>query len=161
DGILGDKHTVNGAIQPFFQVHPRKYRLRWLNSGPSRFYELFLTDLDNPAQVNGFTQISNDGNLLPAPVPMTSVRLSVAERCDVIVDFSQFKPGSRIYLENRLEQLNGRGPTDRIKPAGTGDLLLRFDIVLPKVKDPSRVPTAFRPLPTIDLNKVAVTRTWK
>jgi FtsP/CotA-like multicopper oxidase with cupredoxin domain len=38
DGILGDKFTVNGKIQPFFQVHPRKYRLRWLNGGPSRFY---------------------------------------------------------------------------------------------------------------------------
>src|SRR5262249_14285292 len=28
DGILGDKFTANGKIQPFFQVHPRKYRLR-------------------------------------------------------------------------------------------------------------------------------------
>jgi FtsP/CotA-like multicopper oxidase with cupredoxin domain len=40
DGILGDRYTVNGVIQPFFQVQPRKYRLRLLNGGPSRFYTL-------------------------------------------------------------------------------------------------------------------------
>jgi len=44
DGILGDKFLVNGKIQPRFQVHPRRYRFRWLNTGPSRFHQLFLTD---------------------------------------------------------------------------------------------------------------------
>src|SRR5260370_10511817 len=28
DGILGAKFLVNGTIQPFFQLHPRRYRLR-------------------------------------------------------------------------------------------------------------------------------------
>src|SRR5262249_30597690 len=51
DGILGDKFTVNGKIQPFFQVHPRRYRLRWLNIGPSRFLALFLTDPRDPNRV--------------------------------------------------------------------------------------------------------------
>ena len=36
---------VNGVVQPFMQVHPRKYRFRCLNGGPSRFYQLFLTDI--------------------------------------------------------------------------------------------------------------------
>src|SRR6266568_2313948 len=43
DGILGDKFLVNGVIQPFFQVQPRRYRFRLLDTGPSRFYEFFLT----------------------------------------------------------------------------------------------------------------------
>ena len=36
DGILGDKFTVNGAIQPFFNVKKRRYRLRLYNPGPAR-----------------------------------------------------------------------------------------------------------------------------
>src|SRR5580658_1665181 len=47
DGILGDKFLVNGKIQPFFQVSPRRYRFRLLDTGPSRFYEFFLTNLAN------------------------------------------------------------------------------------------------------------------
>src|SRR6185436_16297528 len=46
DGILGDKFLVNGKIQPFFQVKRRRYRFRWLNGGPSRFYRMYLTKSD-------------------------------------------------------------------------------------------------------------------
>src|SRR4029079_11392592 len=80
DGILGDKFLVNGVVQPFLQVHPRKYRFRCLNGGPSRSYKLSLTDINQPSRVNRFLQISNDGNLLPAPVEVSSITLSVAER---------------------------------------------------------------------------------
>jgi hypothetical protein len=31
DGILGDKFLVNGTVQPFFQVQPRRYRFRLLD----------------------------------------------------------------------------------------------------------------------------------
>ena len=48
DGILGDKFMVNGVIQPVLHVSPRRYRFRWLNTGPSRFLQLYLTDLNNP-----------------------------------------------------------------------------------------------------------------
>jgi len=61
DGILGDKFLVNGKIQPFFEVKRRRYRFRWLNGGPSRFYRFYLTksNLTN----HPFWIISNDGNL--------------------------------------------------------------------------------------------------
>ena len=65
DGILGDKFLVNGKIQPFFQVAPRRYRLRWTNTGPSRWYQFFLTDKNNLSATFPFFQIANDGNLLP------------------------------------------------------------------------------------------------
>ena len=108
DGILGDKETVNGKIQPFLEVKRRKYRFRLLGGGPSRVREFFLS--------NGapFIQISNDGNLLPRPIERKSIRLQVAERVDVIVDFSKARSGDRIYLQNRLEQISGRGPTGNI-----------------------------------------------
>src|SRR5258708_31005024 len=57
-----------------------------------------------------FFVIANDGNLLPAPVKVNSVRIGVAERVDVIVDFSSFA-GKTIYLENRLRQMVDRKST--------------------------------------------------
>ena len=162
DGILGDKFLVNGKIQPFFQVAPRRYRLRWTNTGPSRWVQFFLTDPNNLSASFPFFQIANDGNLLPKPVQVTSVELGVAERADVIIDFSKFRPGQSIMLENRLEQQDGRGPTGNILAAGQGNNYLRFDVVLPAVADNSQDPatiTKFYDLPTIDLSNV-VRRTF-
>jgi FtsP/CotA-like multicopper oxidase with cupredoxin domain len=109
DGILGDKFLVNGTIQPFFQVSPRRYRFRLLDTGPSRFYEFFLTDLANLSANNQYYLIGTDGNLLPHPIQVSSVRIGPAERVEIIIDFSQFA-GKTIYLENRLNQVNGQGP---------------------------------------------------
>lgn len=109
DGIIGDQFLVNGQIQPFFNVEPRRYRFRLLDPGPSRFYSFFLTNLKNLNAVNNFWVIANDGNLLPHPVEVSTVRIGPAERVDIIIDFSQYK-GQTIYLENRLLQFNGQGP---------------------------------------------------
>jgi FtsP/CotA-like multicopper oxidase with cupredoxin domain len=133
DGILGNTFLVNGKVQPFFEVKKRRYRLRLLVAGPSRFFEFFLTNPDNLRQSIPFFVISNDGNLLPRPIQVTSHRLGVAERTDVIVDFNKifqrFGNPSRIRLENRLEQTDGRGPTGKILPAGQGDQLMEFRLV--------------------------------
>ena len=86
DGIFGDKFLVNGMIQPVLHVSPRRYRFRWLNTGPSRFYQLFVLGPNNSTK--SFWQISTDGNLLEKPVQVNSSRFSVAERVDVIVDFT-------------------------------------------------------------------------
>src|SRR5215472_8034329 len=148
DGILGDKFLVNGKIQPFLDVQPRRYRFRLLDTGPSRFFQFFLTDLNNLSAQNPFWVIANDGNLLPVPVQVQSVRIGVAERVDIIIDFRPFA-GKTIYLENRLRQINGMGPvppqgflpgqvecTDPVTgnvlsdilPAGQGNLLLQFQV---------------------------------
>jgi FtsP/CotA-like multicopper oxidase with cupredoxin domain len=132
DGILGDKFLVNGKIQPFLHVKPRRYRFRLLDTGPSRFYEFFVTDLNNLSATNQYFVIGNDGNLLPRPVQVPSVRIGVAERVDVVIDFSPFA-GKSVYLENRLNQINGQGPVinqecgvPEILAAGQGNLLLKF-----------------------------------
>jgi len=160
DGILGDKFLVNGKIQPFFNVQPRRYRFRLLDTGPSRFYSFFLTDLNNLGANNPFWVIANDGNLLPAPVQVQTVRIGPAERVDIIIDFSQFA-GKTIYLENRLNQFNGQGPVDDFGPNGTslecstvlgttvpsilaagqGNLLLQFRVAGGRVVDNSLPPS--------------------
>jgi FtsP/CotA-like multicopper oxidase with cupredoxin domain len=109
DGILGDKFLVNGKIQPFFQVSPRRYRFRFLDTGPSRFYEFFLTNLKSLNKAIPYWLIGTDGNLIPNPIQVQSVRIGPAERVDVIIDFTNLA-GQTIYLENRLNQVSGQGP---------------------------------------------------
>src|SRR5215213_3662505 len=134
DGILGDKFLVNGKIQPVLHVSPRRYRFRWLNTGPSRFYQHFLLGPNNTTK--SFWQISTDGNLLERPVQVNSSRISVAERVDVIVDFTN-DAGKTFYIENRLEQQDGRGPTGNILGAGQGTKILKIVVDGPVVADNS------------------------
>jgi FtsP/CotA-like multicopper oxidase with cupredoxin domain len=170
DGIIGDKFLVNGKLQPFLQVQPRRYRFRLLDVGPSRFFEFFLTNLNNTSAHNLFWVIANDGNLLPKPVQVESVRIGVAERVDVIIDFSPFA-GQTIYLENRLNQVNGQGPvvpavcgpsTREILEAGKGNLLLQFQVSSKKVSDGSADPATqtFYSLPDTTVTP-RITRTFK
>jgi FtsP/CotA-like multicopper oxidase with cupredoxin domain len=174
DGILGDKFLVNGKIQPFFQVQPRRYRFRLLDTGPSRFLEFYLTDKNNLGALNPFYVIANDGNLLPAPVSVQSVRIGPAERVDIIIDFKKFA-GKTLYLENRLNQLNGMGPVNAgqcadangnplptILPAGQGNLLLQFRVSGTAVTDNSADPATqtFYQLPSTNVAP-RITRTFK
>ena len=165
DGILGDRFTANGAIQPFFNVDKRRYRLRLYNPGPSRWWEFALFDGTNFLP---FWQISNDGNLLPQAVQVTSVRLSTAKRVDIIVDFSKYS-ASRLYLVNRLEQVNGRGPTGKILTPGTPIVQINVGNKAPDFsRDPADgKPFFLRALPDPDFNVLlakaakAKTRTFR
>ena len=108
DGFLGDLPLVNGAYAPYFEVLPRKYRFRMLAAGMSRYYKPALSYNGAPVPVKF---IANDGNLLVNPVTVTEMdEMGVAERFDIVVDFSIFPVGSRIYLVNELRMReDGRG----------------------------------------------------
>jgi len=157
NGMLGDRFTVNRTIQPYHKVDRRKYRFRILNGGPSRFYDLSLYVQKAGGKIKKkelkFDVIATDGNLLPKTIKAKSINISVAQRHDIIVDFKEFKPGDKVYLVNRLEMReDGAGPTGRY--LDEGDLIMRFDVEGGEVKDPSRVPDEFRPLPPIDMSEV-------
>lgn len=151
DGILGDRFTANGAIQPFFDVARRRYRLRLYNPGPSRWIEVALFDGKNFLP---FWQVSNDGNLLPQAVQVTSVRLPTAARVDIVIDFGKID-ATRLYLVNRLEQVNGRGPTFKILTPGIPLLQLNVGAAAPDFSrdpaDPKLGPYILRELPDPDL----------
>ena len=112
DGFLGDMPLVNFAYAPFFEVLPRKYRFRILNACMSRFFKLALSR--NGSAVP-FKFIANDGNLVVNPITLTALdEQGIAERYDIVVDFSQFR---------RRRQALPRQPADdaRRRPrAGTG-----------------------------------------
>ncbi|TDB81615.1 multicopper oxidase family protein [Micromonospora sp. KC721] len=114
---------VNGRPQPYFPVAARRYRLRLLNASTHGTLTLHLDGLP-------MVQVGTDGGLLPAPVPVTELRLGPAERADVVVDFSRRRPGSQVVLSET------RGP------------VLRFDVVR-HAHDHSRLPDRLRPLPAL------------
>ena len=140
DGILGDKRAANGVIQPKFTVDRRRYRFRLYAPGPSRWWEFALWD-KAANKYYPFWQISSDGNLLPHSVQVQSVRIGVAERADVVIDFSQFPSLKNLYLVNILEQFNGRGPTGNL--LSTPEELIRFDLGSSTVADKSLDPAYY------------------
>lgn len=156
DGLIGDKTCVNGKIQPYYSVQRRKYRFRLLNASLARFYEFYLVA---GGADQAFTYIANDGNLLPRPLQMSKVRLAPAERADLVIDFSRYPLGSKLYLVNRLEQLDGREPSGLLLTPGIQ--VLRFDVdAEPPVADASQVPALLRELPPINLSEVVATRSF-
>ena len=96
--------VVNGRTWPVLAVEPRRYRFRLLNAGNSRFLMLkMVTDPLAPrpaAAALPFWQIGADGGFLPAPVALQQLLLGVAERADVIVDFTGLPVGTELYLIN-------------------------------------------------------------
>jgi manganese oxidase len=162
DGFIGDRMTVNLVDNPFFEVEARKYRFRVLNAAVSRFFKLALSD------ASPFIQIANDGNLLPHPVVLTETdEIGIAERYDLVIDFSRYTVGSKVYWVNLTKQTNGKKPDADLSIADAlrGDSndpvvgkFLEFRIVRrPAAADVSQVPDPLIPNP--DLSAVPVART--
>jgi FtsP/CotA-like multicopper oxidase with cupredoxin domain len=157
DGAVGDKMTVNGKIQPYFPVKRRKYRFRMLDIGPSRDYWWYLRDEKTKKYVP-FTVIANDGNLLPVPVVVASFKQAVAERFDIILDFSKYLAGQELILLNRALQNRGRGPSGELLK--TGYEVLKFIVTSDSVQDNSVIPAKLRDLPNIS-QAISKTRRWE
>jgi FtsP/CotA-like multicopper oxidase with cupredoxin domain len=137
--FFGNTMVVNGKTWPYLDVEPRKYRFRVLNGTDSRF--LILRAGDGTTKVP-FTQIGSEGGFLPAPVTLTELLVAPAERADVIVDFSQFKPGTRITLQNvgPDEPFNGQFSNTVIADPGTTGQVMQFRVVPATGADTSAIP---------------------
>ncbi|MBM4200121.1 MAG: hypothetical protein FJ189_02400 [Gammaproteobacteria bacterium] len=159
DGFLGDLMTVNFKIKPYLDVKRRRYRLRLLNAGPSRYVELSFYYRKAGATTNtplSFVRVANDGNLLPKAVGLSSVRLGVAERADIILDFAEVPQGTIVYMENRLVQTDPRGPTGTVIASSTdprqrgSTQILQIRVGgLPATKDISTTKAQLLSMPTL------------
>ena len=94
NGIYGDVILVNGVPWPKMEVEPRKYRFRFLNASVSRSYDMSL-DTGEP-----LTVIGTDGGLMPHPQPCSHVKIGMAERYEIIIDFAKYKAGQQVVLKN-------------------------------------------------------------
>jgi spore coat protein A len=115
----GNAILCNGKLFPFFEVEPRRYRLRIVNAANTRFYELSLSSGIS------FQQIASDQGLLVAPLTRPRVTLYPAERADVVIDFSGMD-GKQVQLRQQA------------------DAIMEFRVRDRGRKDTSAVPAALR-----------------
>ena len=174
----GDKWIVNGAIQPKLTVRNRKYRFRILSTGPTTAqWDLRL--FGPTGNIETMTVVATDANFLEHAVPVDAsaanrlnsnsivgetiivegaVRVNVAERYDVIIDFSKYNPGDKLYLTDaRIMNVNQNPPTQPLNippPDFTltnidiGNVILRFDVVNRETWFPADTPAIPDPLCT-------------
>jgi bilirubin oxidase len=153
--FFGNTIVVNGRTWPVLQVEPRRYRFRFLNGCNSRF--LILKLVANPLahrpahSVLPFWQIGTEGGFLPAPVQLDQLLMGLAERADVIVDFTGLRVGSEFYLINEGpdEPFGGGVPGrdfETADPATTGQVM-KF-VVVPLASTDTSVPPEQLTLPT-------------
>lgn len=129
NGMRGDTILVNGAPWPSMEVSNTRYRFRLLNASNARIYDLALDP--SPPDGRSFVQVGSDGGLLEASLAHETIRISPAERFDVIVDFSHYPVGTQVTMKN----MRGDGRTADI---------LRFEIVREE-RDESTIPATLAP----------------
>ncbi|HEV8431235.1 MAG TPA: multicopper oxidase family protein [Pyrinomonadaceae bacterium] len=150
----GDKWIVNGAIQPKLKVRNRKYRFRILSTGPTTAqWDLRL--IGPTGAIETMTVVATDANFLEHPVPVDAganagnsnaivgttiitpgaVRVNVAERYDVIIDFGNYNAGDFLYLTDVRSQVVNDTGSGNTNPPGLppglniGNVIMRFDVV--------------------------------
>ncbi|WP_440766909.1 multicopper oxidase domain-containing protein [Natronorubrum sp. DTA7] len=129
DGWYGDTILVNGAPWPKLEVSNTKYRFRMLNGSNARVYDLELDPA--PSDGSAFVQIGSDGGLLETPLSHDRLRISPAERFDVVIDFSNYSIGTEVTLTNR----RGSGRTADV---------MQFEVTREE-SDKSEIPSTLAP----------------
>ena len=155
--FFGNTIMVNGNTWPFQTVQRRRYRFRFLNGCQSRF---LILDFDQIPGVEVWA-IGNEGGFLAAPVNLTAdngnrLLMGLAERADLIVDFTNVPVGSYILRNVGPDEPFGGGEPaepdepgdfDAADPETTGQVL-QFRVVPAAGPDPS-TPPRFLQLPAL------------
>jgi spore coat protein A len=144
--------TVNGNTWPFHTVEQRRYRLRFLNGCQSRF---LILDFTNIPGVDVW-QIGNEGGFLAAPVNLTQTNgnrllLGLAERADMIVDFTNVPVGNYVLGNVGPDEPFGGGVPGidfpMSDPLSTGQVM-EFRVMPATANDPT-TPPRYLQLPAI------------
>jgi spore coat protein A, manganese oxidase len=143
--FFGNTIVVNGKTWPYLEVEQRRYRFRFLNGCNSRFLVLKF----DHAAVDVW-QIGAEGGFLPAPLHINDLDvgglggvllMGLAERADVIVDFTNVAVGTSFRLLNLgPDEPFGGFPTPAADPDTTGQVL-EFRVVPATSRDTSTPPS--------------------
>ncbi len=159
--FFGNTIMVNGKTWPFQTVQQRRYRFRFLNGCDSRF---LILDFSNIPGVQVW-QIGNEGGFLAAPVDITALGnrllLGLAERADMIVDFTNVPLGSYVLCNVGPDEPFGGGNPGTDFPTADPDTtgqIMQFQVVPALVPDPTTPPAFMQLPPIIPLPAETVTR---
>jgi FtsP/CotA-like multicopper oxidase with cupredoxin domain len=165
--FFGNTMVVNGKTWPVLEVEKMRYRFRFLNGSDSRFVILKMVTGDptvRPAtSALPFWQIGTEGGFLPDPVQLETLLIALAERADVIVDFSSLPVGTEVFLINEGpdEPFGGGVPGVDFPYAdpGTTGQVMKLKVVQRKSFDLSLPPQSL-PLPQlVNLGPESIVRT--
>jgi spore coat protein A, manganese oxidase len=150
--FFGNTMMVNGNTWPFQVVEQRRYRFRFLNGCQSRFLILDF------AAIPGVEvwQIGNEGGFVAHPVNMTAdhdnrILMGLAERADVIVDFTNVPVGSHILGNVGPDEPFGGGEPGfdfEVSDPNTTGQVMEFRVVPAMAPDPT-TPPQYLQLPAI------------
>ena len=154
--FFGNTIMVNGNTWPYLAVAQRRYRFRFLNGCQSRF---LILDFNGIPGVEVW-QIGNEGGFLAAPVDVTGshgnrLLMGLAERADVIVDFTNVPFGNHVLGNVGPDEPFGGGEPGEEPPDGfdvadpdsTGQIM-EFRVGLAETPD-TTTPPQFLVLPAI------------
>lgn len=150
--FFGNTIMVNGSTWPYLEVERRRYRFRFLDGCQSRF---LILDFSGISGVEVW-QIGNEGGFLTAPVNVTAdhgnrLLMALAERADVIVDFTNVPTGNYVLANVGPDEPFGGGEPgddfDAADPETTGQIM-QFRVV-PAVGVDDSTPPQFLQLPAI------------
>jgi FtsP/CotA-like multicopper oxidase with cupredoxin domain len=160
-----DKWVVNGKIQPKMTVRRRKYRFRILNTGPTKVWTLNLVNpdgstgtmtciatdanfLERPLRINATDGAANS-NATTAPIVAGGLKVAVAERYDIVIDFSAYNAGDKVYLREAAVQRT-INPSPDVLPPGLDirNVILQFNVVEREWWFPADTPAIPDPLCT-------------
>jgi spore coat protein A len=160
--FFGNTMMVNGNTWPYLTVEQRRYRFRMLNGCQSRF---LILDFNQVPGVEVWA-IGNEGGFLAAPVNLTATNgnrllMGLAERADLIVDFTGVAPGNHVLANVGPDEPFGGGVpgTDfDVADSDTTGQVLQFRVV-PAVDQDDSTPPQHLGLPAVDpLPEATVTR---
>jgi FtsP/CotA-like multicopper oxidase with cupredoxin domain len=141
--FFGNMIMVNGNTWPYQTVEQRRYRFRFLNGCQARFLILDFS------QIPGVEvwQIGNEGGFLAAPVNLTALGnrllMGLAERADIIVDFTNVKKGNYVLGNLGPDEPYGGGEAGKdfeSSDSATTGQILQFRVVAATGKDPTTPP---------------------
>ncbi|KAI5791529.1 Cupredoxin [Pyronema domesticum] len=123
DSLYGDVIEVNGQPWPFLKVEPRKYRFRLLDAAVSRAFRIHLK-VDGAATIVPMTVVASDAGFVSKPVTVNNMYISMAERYEVIVDFSAYA-GKNITMKNARDVMADEdfAGTDRVMRFVVGNVV--------------------------------------
>ncbi len=172
--FFGNVMVANGVSWPYLNVEPERYRFRLLNGCNARVLNLNLVALDRKGKVIGeipFYQIGSDQGLLPKVVRIVSgqavllpgdgtepalpaaapaagtapaLLMGLAERADVIVDFSNLPAGTaKVRMLNSAPDTPFGGFPDIPAHERTTGQVMEFVLVAdnPETVDNSTIPS--------------------
>ncbi|HET6225605.1 MAG TPA: multicopper oxidase domain-containing protein [Bacteroidia bacterium] len=158
---------VNGTINPYLYVPKQVVRFRLLNGSADRTYNFGLSNNAN------FYVIASDGGLLEQPYATKRLALSVGERAEILVDFTNDSIGQQHYLMSYASELpRGVIGADSVGTStiimqegyyqnplnGVDFNLLRLHVIAPTPNAVTTVPTAFKPIQPFSISSVNANR---